>query len=240
MARRDGIRLITAGELLDYTFPAGGRGRALLPDRRRGGVLQRARRNRVLGAPSPRQRSPRVPLRLRPAEAEGGVFSALLDGVTRAAMSFGGINQDETQRGLLTFTADFLAGTHNLEILITRTSQNHSSNVPPPTLLATPPSSSSRIYRCKNATGVPSHQYLSPAPSPVPDCRACCSQSSAGSAGGDARGNNNGPSPGRLCDARAPASRARPRASVTPSSSRPRNPAKVAQAGLNLHRPRSA
>ena len=30
--------------------------------------------------------------------------------------------------------------------------------------------------------------------------------SRTGSAGGDARGKNNGPSPGRLCDARAPAS----------------------------------
>jgi hypothetical protein len=63
--------------------------------------------------------------------SEGGVFSALLDGVTLATASFGPINQGETQRGLLSFTSDLLAGTHNLEILITRTFQNHSGNPPP-------------------------------------------------------------------------------------------------------------
>src|SRR5436190_13866043 len=57
---------------------------------------------------------------------EGGVFSALVDGVTLATMSFGSINNGETQRGLLSFTSDLHAGTHDLEILITRTSQNHS------------------------------------------------------------------------------------------------------------------
>jgi hypothetical protein len=62
---------------------------------------------------------------------EGGVFSALLDGVTRAFVSFGDINQGETQRSLLSFTSDLLDGNHNLEILITRTSQNHSGNPPP-------------------------------------------------------------------------------------------------------------
>jgi hypothetical protein len=55
-----------------------------------------------------------------------GVFSALLDGVTLARDTFGSINQGETQRGLLSFTSDLLAGTHDLEILITRTSQSHS------------------------------------------------------------------------------------------------------------------
>jgi hypothetical protein len=61
---------------------------------------------------------------------EGGVFSALLDGVLLARDSFGSINQGETQRGLLSFTSDVLAGTHDLEILITRTSQNHSDCLP--------------------------------------------------------------------------------------------------------------
>jgi hypothetical protein len=61
---------------------------------------------------------------------EGGVFSALLDGVLLARDSFGSINNGETQRGLLSFTSDLLAGTHDLEILSTRTSQNHSDCLP--------------------------------------------------------------------------------------------------------------
>jgi hypothetical protein len=59
-----------------------------------------------------------------------GDFSVLLDGVTRAAVSFGNINPGETLRGMMSFNSDLLAGNHDLEILITRTGQNHSGNPP--------------------------------------------------------------------------------------------------------------
>jgi len=54
------------------------------------------------------------------ANAEGGVFSALLDGVTEDTLAIGQIGPNAVIRDMLSFTTTESAGTHALEILITR------------------------------------------------------------------------------------------------------------------------
>jgi hypothetical protein len=56
---------------------------------------------------------------------DAGTFSAVLDGVTLARTSFGNITDQQTLRGVLSFTSDLLAGSHDLEILMTRGFTNH-------------------------------------------------------------------------------------------------------------------
>jgi hypothetical protein len=56
---------------------------------------------------------------------DAGTFSAVLDGVTRATTSFGDIFDQQTLRSVLSFTSDLAAGTHDLEILMTRIGANH-------------------------------------------------------------------------------------------------------------------
>jgi hypothetical protein len=50
----------------------------------------------------------------------GGVFSVLLDGITMNKVDFGLINTNQTDRNVLSFNEIVSAGTHDLEILITR------------------------------------------------------------------------------------------------------------------------
>jgi len=59
--------------------------------------------------------------------ADGGTFNILFDGVSQAAFSVGNISSGSTVRSSLTFTLPLVAGTHNLEILITRDFINDSS-----------------------------------------------------------------------------------------------------------------
>jgi len=61
----------------------------------------------------------------RCSNGDGGTFSALLDWVTLATTSFGDITDQQTLRSVLSFTSDLHAGTHNLEILMTRVAANH-------------------------------------------------------------------------------------------------------------------
>jgi len=52
--------------------------------------------------------------------ADGGTFSVLLDGVTEATFSVGGINPVTIDRSSLHFTTAVTAGSHEIEILMTR------------------------------------------------------------------------------------------------------------------------
>jgi hypothetical protein len=52
--------------------------------------------------------------------AQAGVFSVLLDGTVEATDALGFINGDQTLMGTLAFSTSVTAGTHELEILITR------------------------------------------------------------------------------------------------------------------------
>jgi hypothetical protein len=52
--------------------------------------------------------------------AEGGVFSVLLDGLTEGTVGIGAIAADEVIHNTLSFTTTESAGPHTLEILITR------------------------------------------------------------------------------------------------------------------------
>lgn len=52
--------------------------------------------------------------------AEAGVFSVLLDGVTQASHAFGYTTVNTTVRSSLTFSGSLSAGSHELRILITR------------------------------------------------------------------------------------------------------------------------
>jgi hypothetical protein len=52
--------------------------------------------------------------------ASAGVYSVLLDGVVKATDDLGPINAGQTLRGMLDFSTSVAAGTHHVEILITR------------------------------------------------------------------------------------------------------------------------
>jgi hypothetical protein len=52
--------------------------------------------------------------------ADGGTFSVLLDGVTETSFAVGQIGADSTVRSTLSFSAPVTAGSHEIEILITR------------------------------------------------------------------------------------------------------------------------
>jgi hypothetical protein len=54
------------------------------------------------------------------ANAEGGIFSVLLNGVTEDTVDIGVISANTVIRNTLSFTATESAGPHTLEILITR------------------------------------------------------------------------------------------------------------------------
>jgi hypothetical protein len=56
---------------------------------------------------------------------DAGTFRAVLDGMTLATLSFGEITDQQTLRGVLSFTSNLAAGTHDLEILMTRGGTNH-------------------------------------------------------------------------------------------------------------------
>lgn len=58
------------------------------------------------------------------ANVEGGVFSALLDGLTEDTVDIGFIGANEVIRNTLSFTTTESAGPHTLEILITRPATN--------------------------------------------------------------------------------------------------------------------
>ena len=51
---------------------------------------------------------------------DAGIFSVLLDGTSLDTVDFGAIAADATDRGTLTFTEPVTAGSHDLEILVTR------------------------------------------------------------------------------------------------------------------------
>lgn len=56
--------------------------------------------------------------------ADAGSFEALLDGVVLSSVDLGGINASQTLRGVLSFDQAVGAGSHSLEILMTRQYQN--------------------------------------------------------------------------------------------------------------------
>ena len=62
---------------------------------------------------------------------EAGDFSVLLNGVPRAAVSFGTINPGQTLRGTMSFNSDLFDGDHEMKILITRPAKNHGNPAPP-------------------------------------------------------------------------------------------------------------
>jgi hypothetical protein len=61
---------------------------------------------------------------------EGGVFSLLLDGTPLDTISLELINGNQTLRGILTGTTTVAAGTHTVEILVTRRFINLSGQTP--------------------------------------------------------------------------------------------------------------
>jgi hypothetical protein len=56
---------------------------------------------------------------------DAGTFSIWLDGTKRDSVSFGAISNGVTLRDLLWFDTSLVAGSHILEVLITREAQNH-------------------------------------------------------------------------------------------------------------------
>jgi hypothetical protein len=63
--------------------------------------------------------------------SEGGVFNVLLDGVTEDTLAIGPINPNAVIRDALSFTTTESAGSHTLEILITRPFQNGAAGQTP-------------------------------------------------------------------------------------------------------------